>query len=89
MYYDRRLAKLPTIAMPRKKAPTIPKGHPYHQDFKQKINHDSVLRNVGKKAPTSTAKPKDGQAGYGDWTESRLPKAIYSKGGTGLNPSHK
>jgi hypothetical protein len=61
-------------------APPIPKGHPYHQDFKQKIT------------PLKPKKPKASknyQAKEGDWTPSRLPKAMYSKKGTGLNPSYK
>jgi hypothetical protein len=62
------------------KAPPIPKGHPYHQDFKQKIT------------PLEPKKPKASknyQAKEGDWTPSKLPKAMYSKKGTGLNPSYK
>jgi hypothetical protein len=58
-------------------APPIPKGHPYHQDTKRKIT------------PLKPKASKNYQAKEGDWTPSKLPKAMYSKKGTGLNPSYK
>ena len=74
MHRDRRLAKLPIIAMPQ------------NQKMKDR------LMKVKNSLPKTKSKPKAKKpykAKMGDWTESKMPKAMYSKKGTGLNPSYK